>query len=223
MLEVNKIYQGDCLEIIKDIPDKSIDLILTDPPYGINICEWDKPVNIELFYQLTIPKLKENGYLVFFGQMPTMTEWINSANNHKLKYLEHIIWVKRAGPPSIRLNRTFENIFIYGKKRRKFYQNKGRYEDIKVEGLILGLVDIESIKRYIQDLRFKVKTGITRYTKLESEGQKIYKRYKGGTVRSPELCNYTNVWSFLQPKRKKKIVRSGNIQLKNRLKYMSVY
>src|SRR5208283_3059848 len=35
MLELNKIYQGDCLEIMKDIPDKSIDLVLTDPPYGI--------------------------------------------------------------------------------------------------------------------------------------------------------------------------------------------
>lgn len=36
MLETNKIYQGDCLELMKQIPDKSIDLVLTDPPYGIN-------------------------------------------------------------------------------------------------------------------------------------------------------------------------------------------
>lgn len=36
MLELNKIYCGDCLELMKEIPDKSIDLVLTDPPYGIN-------------------------------------------------------------------------------------------------------------------------------------------------------------------------------------------
>lgn len=36
MLEKNKIYCGDCLDIMKDIPDKSIDLVLTDPPYGMN-------------------------------------------------------------------------------------------------------------------------------------------------------------------------------------------
>ncbi len=36
MLELNKIYCGDCLELMKDIPDKSIDLVLTDPPYGID-------------------------------------------------------------------------------------------------------------------------------------------------------------------------------------------
>ena len=37
MLEINKIHLGDCLELMKDIPDKSIDLVLTDPPYGIGI------------------------------------------------------------------------------------------------------------------------------------------------------------------------------------------
>ena len=35
MLEINKIYNADCLELMKEIPDKSIDLVLTDPPYGI--------------------------------------------------------------------------------------------------------------------------------------------------------------------------------------------
>ena len=37
MLEINKVYCGDCLDIMKEIPDKSIDLVLTDPPYGIDI------------------------------------------------------------------------------------------------------------------------------------------------------------------------------------------
>ena len=36
MLEVNKIYNNDCLELMKQLPDKCIDLVLTDPPYGIN-------------------------------------------------------------------------------------------------------------------------------------------------------------------------------------------
>ncbi|MHA1868724.1 MAG: DNA-methyltransferase [Candidatus Heimdallarchaeaceae archaeon] len=40
-MEINKIYQGDCLELMKEIEDKSIDLILTDPPYGIGYDEWD--------------------------------------------------------------------------------------------------------------------------------------------------------------------------------------
>ena len=39
---INQIICGDCLEVMKQIPDKSIDLVLTDPPYGINKAEWDK-------------------------------------------------------------------------------------------------------------------------------------------------------------------------------------
>jgi len=40
-LEINRVYCGDCLELMKEIPDKSIDLVLTDPPYGIlNSCGW---------------------------------------------------------------------------------------------------------------------------------------------------------------------------------------
>lgn len=37
MLKVNKIYNADCMDILKQLPDKCIDLVLTDPPYGINI------------------------------------------------------------------------------------------------------------------------------------------------------------------------------------------
>ena len=42
MLEINKIYNEDCLEGMKRIPDKSIDLIVTDPPYNIGKAKWDK-------------------------------------------------------------------------------------------------------------------------------------------------------------------------------------
>lgn len=44
MLELNKIYQGDCLEFMKNLPDKSIDVVITDPPYGINVIGGNKIV-----------------------------------------------------------------------------------------------------------------------------------------------------------------------------------
>jgi site-specific DNA-methyltransferase (adenine-specific) len=69
---VNKIICGDCLEVMKEIPDKSIDLVLTDPPYGLNIAKsgslsikgasskkreftksnWDKKPSYEIFKEL---------------------------------------------------------------------------------------------------------------------------------------------------------------------------
>ena len=44
-----KIIQGDCLEIMKTFADKSFDLVLTDPPYGITNIEWDKIINFESY------------------------------------------------------------------------------------------------------------------------------------------------------------------------------
>lgn len=43
-MELNKIYNEDCMEGMKRIPDASIDLIVTDPPYNTTDCEWDKNV-----------------------------------------------------------------------------------------------------------------------------------------------------------------------------------
>jgi site-specific DNA-methyltransferase (adenine-specific) len=40
------LMQGDCLELMQKIPDKSIDLILCDPPYGLTHCEWDKALDL---------------------------------------------------------------------------------------------------------------------------------------------------------------------------------
>jgi DNA modification methylase len=59
MLELNKIYNEDCLEGMKRIPDKSIDLILTDPPYGVNFT-YDKyndtPENLKILVDKFMPE-----------------------------------------------------------------------------------------------------------------------------------------------------------------------
>lgn len=41
-----ELYNGDCLELMERIPDKSVDLVLCDPPYGTTHCEWDKPIDL---------------------------------------------------------------------------------------------------------------------------------------------------------------------------------
>jgi DNA modification methylase len=42
-----KLYNDDCLKVLPTIPDKSIDLILTDPPYGTTQCKWDNVISFE--------------------------------------------------------------------------------------------------------------------------------------------------------------------------------
>ncbi len=62
MLELNKIYVGDCLDLLRDIPDKSIDLVLTDPPYGCGKADWDLEFPTKMFekhyFNSPLPTLK---------------------------------------------------------------------------------------------------------------------------------------------------------------------
>lgn len=61
-----KLYQGDCLEIMKDIPDKSIDCIITDPPYNINQAKWDNEFPIGLAIKECARIIKPNGNIILF-------------------------------------------------------------------------------------------------------------------------------------------------------------
>ena len=61
-----QLLHGDCLELMKDIPDKSIDLILTDPPYNIKQAEWDKGFPIGLAIKECSRIIKSSGNIVLF-------------------------------------------------------------------------------------------------------------------------------------------------------------
>ena len=63
-----KLYHGDCLEVMKDIPDKSVDCIITDPPYEIHYenNDWDKYFDIKTAIELCSQKIKDNGNILIF-------------------------------------------------------------------------------------------------------------------------------------------------------------
>lgn len=68
-----KLMHGDCLELMKEIPDGSIDLILTDPPYGVTSCRWDKIIDIREMWNEYRRILKPQGVIAIFGQEPFST------------------------------------------------------------------------------------------------------------------------------------------------------
>lgn len=85
------IKNGDCLDLMKDIPDKSIDLILCDLPYGITRLEWDKPIPFEPLWEQYNRIIKDNGAILLFSAHPFTTDLINS-NRKMFRY--EIIWEK---------------------------------------------------------------------------------------------------------------------------------
>ena len=67
---MTKLYNGDCIEIMKGIPDRSIDLILCDLPYGTTKCSWDIIISFDDLWKQYKRIIKDNGAIVLFGQEP---------------------------------------------------------------------------------------------------------------------------------------------------------
>ena len=91
MLELNKIHQGDCLEIMKDIPDGSIDMILCDLPYGTTACKWDTIIPFEPLWAEYERVIKDNGAIVLTASQP-FTSALVMSNPKLFKY--SIVWEK---------------------------------------------------------------------------------------------------------------------------------
>ena len=56
-----ELWQGDCLELMKDIPDKSVDMIFTDLPYGTTHCKWDSIIPLDELWMHYKRITKDNG------------------------------------------------------------------------------------------------------------------------------------------------------------------
>lgn len=88
------LRQGDCLELMKSIPDGSIDMILCDLPYGTTACKWDTVIPFDLLWKQYNRIIKDNGAIVLFGSEPFSTE-LRRSNLKMFRY--DWIWEKEQG------------------------------------------------------------------------------------------------------------------------------
>ncbi|PPA71923.1 DNA-methyltransferase [Jeotgalibacillus proteolyticus] len=117
-IEKNTIYNLDCLEGMKLIPEKSVDLILCDLPYGTTRCSWDEIIPFELLWEQYKRIIKENGAIVLTASQPFTTKLI--ASNFKWFRYE---WIWKKGehvtgfPNANRMPmKNHENICVFYKK-----------------------------------------------------------------------------------------------------------
>lgn len=80
-----KLYRGDCLEIMPQLESGSIDMILTDPPYGTTACKWDSIIPLEPMWEQLKRIIKPNGAIVLFGNEP-FTSILIGSNLSNFKY-----------------------------------------------------------------------------------------------------------------------------------------
>ena len=80
-----KLLKGDCLELMKNIPDGSVDLVLTDPPYGTTACKWDSVIPFEPMWEQLNRIIKPNGAICLFGSEP-FSSALRMSNIKHFKY-----------------------------------------------------------------------------------------------------------------------------------------
>ena len=130
-MKVDYLEQGDCLELMKQIPDGSVDMILCDPPYGtmntdggrkIGINGWDKPLPTKEMFVETSRILRPNGKCILFSQEPYTCELITNAVP-SLPFSYRAIWKKDSFGNCLGVNKNmvglFEDIVIFSKVHPK--------------------------------------------------------------------------------------------------------
>ena len=80
-----KLKQGNCLEVMKEIPAGSVDMILCDLPYGTTACKWDTVIPFEPLWEQYKRVIKKNGAIVLFGSEP-FSSHLRLSNLHWFKY-----------------------------------------------------------------------------------------------------------------------------------------
>ena len=109
---------GDCLERMKEIPDKSIDAIICDLPFGVTACKWDSIIPFEPLWEQYNRVIKDNGAIVLFASEP-FASYLRISNIKEFKY--DLVWNKKR--PTGQLNakkqplRQHEMICVFYKKQ----------------------------------------------------------------------------------------------------------
>jgi len=122
------LVHGDCLEVLSDFPDDSINMILADPPYGTTACKWDSIIPLEPMWKQLKRVIKDNGAIVLMASQPFTTTLIAS-NMKMFKYCW--VWEK-----------NFSTNFLHAKRQplRKtedivvWHKGASFYYPIKTEG-----------------------------------------------------------------------------------------
>lgn len=190
-----KLYQGDCLEVMKDIPDKSVDMILCDLPYGTTQNKWDSVIPFDKLWEQYNRIIKDNGAVVLFSQ-GIFTAKLILSNEKWFKY--KIVWEKSKATNFLNAKkqplRKHEDICVFYKKQPTYNPqmtegtpyNKGVRKDqltgsygkfnpveVKSEGL-----------RYPTDVRY--------FKTSESEGTTFHPTQKPLLLLENLILTYTN-------------------------------
>lgn len=129
-----RLMHGDCLELMKEIPDGSVDLVLTDPPYGTTACKWDSVIPLEEMWEQIKRCLSKNGVVCLFGSEP-FSSVLRTSNLKAYKY----DWVWRKS--------RFANQLLAKKQSLKVTENVSVFQFGKCVYNPQGIIRVDKVTK----------------------------------------------------------------------------
>lgn len=148
ILELNKSYKGDCIELMKFLPNESVDVICTDPPYlYLKNQKLDRPFDEKFYFDQVKRVLKKDGFIILFGRGTSFYRWNTILADLGFNFKEEIIWDKSyCSSPLMAMSRVHETVSIHTK-------GNGTINKVKVPYLEMKWHDIPSICQDIKRMR----------------------------------------------------------------------
>jgi site-specific DNA-methyltransferase (adenine-specific) len=144
------LRHGDCLEVMKSIPDGSVDMVLCDPPYGTTKCKWDSVIDLDLMWKQLKRVIKVNGVIVLTSTQPFASRLISS--NYKMFKYEWI-WYKSKASNFAEVKyaplKDHELVLVFSNNKKNYYPqmtqgnpyNKGNAKKTEIEFLNLKRIN----------------------------------------------------------------------------------
>lgn len=184
------LLNGDCLQLMKNIDNKSIDMILCDLPYGKTKCKWDSIIPFDKLWLEYKRIIKDNGCIALFGSEP-FSSYLRLSNIEWYKY--DLYWVKEKPTNFFQLKRRFgkstENICIFYKKQCYYNPQMVKHQGDKVKNSPKGnhnsiLTGVNKKVFPYNDTGFRYPTDILKFRR-EILGTTLHE-----TQKPLKLCEY---------------------------------
>lgn len=172
-----RLLKGDCLELMRNLPDRSVDLVLCDPPYGTTAHKWDCVLSFQRLWEEYRRVLKEDGVAVLFATQP-FTSILISSNLDDYRYS----WIWEKDTPTGFLNSTYcplkktEDICVFSKA------TVGSKSKNKIRFFPQGVVEVNKVKQNNPNTNFRELAGYNIRNNVLNSDKLFISRYENYPV-----------------------------------------
>jgi len=194
------LYTGDCLEVMKGMDDKSVDAVITDPPYGITACKWDSIIPLGPMWEQSKRVIKPDGAIVMMASQPFTTVLI--ASNMKMFRYEWI-WEKHRGTNPLLARKQpmkiHESALVFTNGQSRYYPQMTNEKSYKLRGSHNIIRDdtvrgaphaVGYSKNYDPSKRYPV--SIQRFTNHNQKENRLHPTQKPVALMEYLIKTYTN-------------------------------